>query len=212
MRIVAWDLDGTLIDSAGDIAAAVDRALVARGLPALGEARVRGFIGEGARRLLDQCASAAGGVADDAMLTAFLEDYARHLTVRTRVWPAALPALLARIDAPMAIVTNKPERLALRCVHALGLERYFSVVLGADTLPTRKPDPAPLREAAARLAARDGVMVGDGPADVGAAVAAGWPMIGVGWDVPPPVGATVSVRTLDALEGALRAYDVPFRD
>jgi phosphoglycolate phosphatase len=205
---VLWDLDGTLVDSGDDIANAIDHVLVARGLPALGAARVRGFVGDGARQLVERSWAAAGGSAGPDDVAAFLAYYADHLVVTTCVHPPDIVGLLARIDAPQAVVTNKPERNARRVLEVLGLARYFPVVIGGDTLPTRKPDPAMLHEALARLGAAQGVLVGDGPADVGAARAAGMRMIGVDWGIGQPVGADHRVDTVDALRAALAAEGV----
>ncbi len=205
---VLWDLDGTLIDSAGDIAAAIDATLARRGLRPLGLPVVRGFIGDGARKLVDRCVTAAGGTPDEAVLADFLAQYEANLVVHTVVHPPGVEALLARVAAPQAIVTNKPERLARGVLEALDLARYFPVVIGGDTLPVRKPDPAPLHEALRLLGADRGVMVGDGPADVGGARNAGMPCIGVGWGIAAPEGADVRVDTLYGLARALIAAGV----
>ncbi len=214
---VLWDLDGTLVDSAADIAAAVDDVLVARGLPPVGEARVRTFIGDGARQLIDRSFAAVGASAAPADIDAFLERYGQALTVHTRVHPSGLPALLARIRAPQAIVSNKPERHTRVILRALDLERFVAhdidgqgiVVLGGDSLPTRKPDPAMLFQALRRVGAERGVLVGDGPADVQAAARADMPMIGVGWGIATPVGAPVCVSDVPALARALAEVGVP---
>ena len=86
MTSVLWDLDGTLVDSAGDIAEAVDRMLAATGRTPLGEERVRSFIGDGAKRLVDQCVSAAGGTPTPDDLTQFLVEYHAFPVVKTRVF------------------------------------------------------------------------------------------------------------------------------
>ena len=208
MSAALWDLDGTIVDSAGDIAAAMDRTLLDAGLPALGEGRVRAFIGEGARRLVDRCVLAAGGVPSDAMLAAFMKGYRAALVVQTRIHPLALGALLPRVVAPMALVTNKPEAMTHALLATLDLARYFPVVIGADTLPTRKPDPEPLREGLRRLGETDGVYVGDSSLDVMAAHAAGMPIIGVDWGIGVSEGADVRVATVAQLEAALRSYGV----
>jgi phosphoglycolate phosphatase len=207
---VLWDLDGTLVDSAGDIAAAVDRTLVRTGRAPLGEALVRGFIGDGARKLVDRCVEAAGGRPGEGDLAVFLEEYGAALVVRTRVYDG-LVAVLDAVRAPMAVVTNKPEAFSRTILAGLALARFFPVVIGGDTFPVRKPDPTMLHEALRRLDAPDGVMVGDGPADVGAARAAGLPMIGVGWGIAAPLGADVSVATPTALLEALRSAGVALR-
>ncbi|MDP2314071.1 MAG: HAD-IA family hydrolase [Pseudomonadota bacterium] len=208
VRAVLWDLDGTLVDSAADIAAAVDAMLTRTGRAPLGETVVRGFIGEGARRLVDRCVEAAGGTPTEADVAAFLEAYGAALVVRTRVYDG-LRAVLDDVRAPMAIVTNKPEGFSHAIAERLGLARYFPVVIGGDTLAVRKPDPAPLFEALRRLDVREGVMVGDGPADVGAAKAAGMPMIGVGWGIATPHGADYAADTPDALRRALAMAGIP---
>ncbi|MES2641559.1 MAG: HAD-IA family hydrolase [Myxococcota bacterium] len=203
MRAVLWDLDGTLVDSAGDIAAAVDRTLVRTGRAPLGEAVVRGFIGDGARKLVDRCVEAAGSTPAERDLAVFLEEYGAALVVQTRVYHG-LRAVLAAVRAPMAIVTNKPEAFSRVIADRLDLARYFPIVIGGDTLSVRKPDPAPLLEALRRLGSDAGVMVGDGPADVGAARAARMPMIGVAWGIALPVGADRLVTTPEGLLTALR--------
>ena len=205
---VLWDLDGTLVDSGTDIANAIEHTLVARRLPPIGAARVRGFVGDGAKQLVERSWAAAGGTAGPDDVAAFLAYYGEHLVDTTHIHPPDIVELLARIDAPQAVVTNKPERNARHVLEVLGLARYFPVVIGGDTLPTRKPDPAMLHEALARLGAPRGVLVGDGPADVGAARAAKMWMIGVDWGIGQPVGADVRVGTVEALRAALAAAGV----
>lgn len=199
---LCWDLDGTLIDSADDIAAAVDEMLVARGLPALGSAQVRAFIGDGASRLVDRCVRAAGGTPDPDHLARFLARYHAVPVQHTTVFPGILP-LLASVAVPQAIVTNKPEGLSRAVLAALGLTGFFPVVIGGDTLPLRKPDPAPLRLAIARLGVAEAILIGDGPADVGAAQAAGVPIIGVDWGIAAPVGADLRCPDVASLRAAL---------
>lgn len=211
MNAVLWDLDGTLVDSAADIAAAIDDVLAARGLPPVGEARVRRFIGDGARQLVDRCWQAVGAEASAADVQDFLARYARALVVRTRVYTEELRDLVARIESPQAIVTNKPLAHTRVILDQLELAAYFPVVLGGDSLPTRKPDPAMLVEALSGLGCRGGVMVGDGPADVESARRAGLPMIGVDWGIAKPEGAPVRVGNVPALEAALRAVSIVVR-
>lgn len=203
MRAVLWDLDGTLVDSAGDIAAAMDRTLLRTGREPLGERMVRTFIGEGARKLVDRCVVAAGGTPQHDDLAVFFEEYGQGLVVQTRVY-AGLGAVLDAVRSPMAIVTNKPEGFSRSIADRLNLTRYFPVIVGGDTLAVRKPDPGPLVEALRQLGAEQGVMVGDGPADVGAARALGMRMVGVGWGIAAPVGADRLVETAEGLREALR--------
>ncbi len=207
---ILWDLDGTLVDSAGDISAAIDRMLVGTGRTPLGEACVRGFIGDGARRLVDSCVHATGSVATEQDFSLFLQEYGAGLVLRTALAPPDLRALLDALPGPMAVVTNKPEGFTRVILERLDLARYFPVVIGGDTLAVRKPDPAPVLEALRRLGAEEGVLVGDAPADVGAARAAGIWMIGVDWGIAAPEGANERVGSVAALADALRRRGVSF--
>lgn len=208
---VLWDLDGTLIDSAGDIAAAADRMLARFGLAPLGEARIRTFVGDGAANLVQRCVRAAGGTPAPEHLEDFLVDYSAHLDDRTHIHPPEILALLPRIDAPMAVVTNKPIAPTLAILDALGLARFFAAVVGGDSLPTRKPEPEMVWEAARRIGCGRAVLVGDGPQDVEAARRAGVWSIGVEWGIHAPAGADVRVGDVEALEAALEAAGVRVR-
>ena len=202
-RGILWDLDGTLVDSAGDLIAAINHTLGAHHLPALGDAVVRARIGNGAEVLVRRCVEAAGGRYAPAHLEDFLLEYGAHLADRTVVFPPGLRSLLDRLDRPMAVVTNKPEAATHALLAALDLARYFSVVLGGDSTPTRKPDPGMLVAAMARLGVSDADMVGDGDTDVAAGHAAGLRVIGVGWGIGDPSGADVHVETVADLERVL---------
>ncbi|WP_435104973.1 phosphoglycolate phosphatase [Arhodomonas sp. AD133] len=183
---VLFDLDGTLVDSAPDLATAVDRMLIERGHEPVGEAYVRSWIGNGARRLV---ARALVGRRDietepedtEAALARFLALYGERLVARTQVYPGTLDALeaLAEAGMPLAVVTNKPEALTWPLLDALGLTHRFGAVVGGDTLAVRKPDPAPLAHAAERLGVALGrcVMVGDSMTDLSAARNAGVPIV-----------------------------------
>lgn len=205
---VLWDLDGTLVDSAADIAANANRALVGAGLPALSEARIRGFVGDGARNLVRRCAEAAGGAFDEALLAAFLAHYLEHPAEHSRVHPPGLRGLLGALteaQVPMGVVTNKPLAVSLRLLDALGLRRAFGVVVGGDSFPEKKPDPRPVREAMAALGVRRAVLVGDGPQDVAAGRAAGVPVVGVTWGIGAPAGADLFADDAEGLADRLRS-------
>lgn len=181
-RAVLFDLDGTLVDSAPDIAAAADRALGDCGLAPRGIERIRGYIGGGAERLIHRCLTDdMDGIAERALFdrahASFFQHYAAGLTDRTVIYPGVietLDTLLAR-GYVLACVTNKPARFTGPLLEALALARYFPVTVAGDTLPVRKPDPAPLLHALAQLGADvpRATMVGDSMADLKAARAAG---------------------------------------
>lgn len=216
---VLWDLDGTLVDSQSDIAAAVDRALARNALPRLGEPAVRRHIGSGAQHLVTAChADALGllpaGVARaevppvERVLADFFAAYKAHIADQTALYPG-LRELLADLTVPQAIVTNKPIGLALALLDALGIRERFGAVYGGESVPRRKPDPMMLHAAMADLGVQHAVVIGDGPHDVGAARAAGLPVIGVDWGINRPEGADVRVGTVSALRALLGGANSP---
>ena len=195
---VALDLDGTLVDTAGDIAAAVDATLVALGHAPVGAATVRGFIGQGVAHLLRSALARSAGVepASDALDRAraiFDQAYLAGLARQTTLYPGAGEGLAALHAGgfPLACVTNKPERFTLPLLRQLRLESYFALVVSGDTLPVKKPDPGQLLHVSARLGARPDrlLLVGDSIHDLHAARAAGCPMFCVTYGyTPDPAG------------------------
>lgn len=195
-RAVLFDLDGTLVDSAPDIAAAADRALVECGLPGRGIERIRGYIGGGADRLIHRCLTdRMDGVAEralfDAALAAFFRHYAENLVRHTRPYPGVvetLEALRAR-GYVLGCVTNKPGRFTTPLLAALALAPYFDVTVAGDTLAVKKPDPAPLLHAVAALGTTTATttMIGDSMADLGAGRAAGMRVLCVSYGYSPTV-------------------------
>ena len=178
---LAFDLDGTIVDSVPGIAAALDAVLRADGRPALGPAATRRLVGEGAPRLLAQAAVATGRPWADpaAALDAWLHAYAHTEPAGTTPYPGS-DDLLRHLHAaglPLALVTNKPATPTHAILARLGWSSLFVAVIAGDTLPTRKPDPAPLRAAVAALGA-PAPLVGDSPIDAATAQAAGLPFIG----------------------------------
>ena len=189
IRCVVFDLDGTLIDSRLDIAAATNHVLAERGLPTLPVERVASFVGDGAPALLARAAN----VPDDDPLVAellgpFLDFYTAHPTPHTTFMPGALEALEALGGRrSLALCTNKPRRTTDAVLASLSLSRHFAVVLAGGDLPRKKPDPAPLFHIAERLglAPHELAMVGDGSQDVEAGRAAGALTIGVRGGIIP---------------------------
>lgn len=210
MRTIVFDLDGTLADTAGDLIAAANAALQVLGHePQLvfGEDDATAFAGGramlrlGAQRL---------GVADaeglaDAGFAPLLEAYGAAIDTHTTLYDGAVAAVdrLRTGGDATGICTNKPEGLAVELIARLGLTARFPALIGADTLPTRKPDPAPLFETIARLGgdASRSVLIGDTVTDRKTALAAGIPCILVTFG---PTG-----RAVEGLEpeGLLDHYD-----
>lgn len=180
---VAFDLDGTLVDSREDLAAAANAARAAVDLPPLDVATLAGFVGDGARALVARATSLDGGHgAADARrlalaLEAFRAHYARETCVRTRLLPGAEALLDAAGGLPLALVTNKPRDATLAVLRHFGLlERFAFVYAGGDGPLKPAPDGLLAARAALDVSPETGAtlwMIGDGPQDVGAARAAG---------------------------------------
>lgn len=192
-RLFLFDLDGTLIDSREDLSRSVNLALSRLQLPALDTEQVIGFVGDGVDNLMRRAlAQAAGRPADEPLIrrgvNLLLEEYGRHLLDATHLYPGVVEALDALWWAKFAVVSNKPEHLSRRIMAELGLAERFCAILGGDSLPQRKPDPAPLRRAMEMCGAlpQETVMVGDGTTDIRAGKAAGVLTCGIAGGYRPP--------------------------
>lgn len=146
--VVGFDLDGTLLDTSGDLAAAVNHALASAGRPLLTVAEVRPMIGGGSRHMLAQGMAATGGCTEaelDLLQRRLLDFYEVNIAVLTRPFEGAVEALdaLAGRGVRLGIVTNKYERLAREALGALGLLDRFDAVIGGDTLGPGRAKPAP---------------------------------------------------------------------
>jgi phosphoglycolate phosphatase len=184
MLHIAFDLDGTLIDSVHDLAASASELVTSLGGRPLHDDEVAAMVGEGAGILVRRALIAAGLDPDTSgALAAFLKIYDRRLLDTTIAYDGVADMLVfASRHATLSVVTNKPGAPSQRILGALGLAGYFEVLLGGDSAHGRKPNPAGLRAAAATAA--HVMMVGDSPIDYETAEAAGavfvWARYGFG--------------------------------
>ena len=192
-RTLIFDLDGTLVDSVPDLAAAVNRLMATRSLPGFAAPAITAMVGDGAAALVARAFAAHGHPPDAAALADFLADYGAHAAEASRPYPGVGEglAILAARGWRLAVCTNKPEAPARSLLAALGLARYFAAVAGGDSFPVRKPDPAHLLGtlAAAGGSLPDALMVGDHHNDMEAARAAGMPAIFAAWGYGTPAMA-----------------------
>jgi phosphoglycolate phosphatase len=194
-RIVVFDLDGTLVDTAPDLIAALNHVLARDGIAPLPLASARNMIGAGARKLIERGLEAADRnvSADDLnrLMRDFIDYYAAHIADTSRPFEGLEDALddLSSRGYRFAVCTNKLEWLSKLLLDRLGLSSRFAAICGADTFGVAKPDPAILQQTLARAGGHTSaaIMVGDAGPDVGVARRASVPVIGVTFgytDVP----------------------------
>ncbi len=176
-----FDLDGTLIDSAPDIHATANKVFTDKGLQPTPFSVVRDFIGNGVGVLVTRLLARQKQPSDEdlhaEMVADFIRNYEETIDLTT-LYPGVAKALdkLSALGHPMAICTNKPEAPARTVLRHFDLLDHFSVVIGGDSLPQRKPDPAPLLAARSRLGVSDALFVGDSEVDAETAAAAAIPL------------------------------------
>lgn len=176
---VVFDLDGTLIDSIPDIAAAVNRLLSAEGLAPMDRAEVQSYVGDGAPVLMRKVMSARAidAARHDEITARMVADYTARSCEKTTVFPH-VPEVLARLKSaghPLGLCTNKPGGATEAVLRDLGLIAFFDTIVAGDTLAEKKPHPAPLLHAAQALGRPVTAYVGDSEVDAKTAAAAALP-------------------------------------
>ncbi len=215
--VLICDLDGTLVDSLPDLAAAIGELLEAEGRPGLSHEAVAAMVGDGVPKLIERALAATGAVPPAAGLAAlvarYMPIYEARLTTLTRPYPGAVETLKALKAAGwrLAVCTNKPEAPSRAILAGLGFDGLFEAVSGGDSLAVKKPDPGHPLGLLAELGAAPGaaVMLGDSRNDVSAAQAAGLPAIaiahGYGGTPARELGADRVIESFAELPAALEA-------
>ncbi len=214
---IIFDLDGTMIDTAPDLIEATNQALDAFGVARASVDLIKPVISGGARQMLITGLDAAGAseraVDLDAMLAHFLDHYRANIAAQSRPFPGLIPALddIADKGWRIGVCTNKREANARLLLQKLGLDAYFSAILGSDSVPERKPHPDHLIRTIAQAGGQRSraLMIGDSAPDIDAARAAGVPSIAVrfGYSETPAdrLGADLVISHFDELPGAIRS-------
>jgi phosphoglycolate phosphatase len=212
---IAFDLDGTLVETAPDLIGALNVILVEQGVTPAPMTAVRQLVGHGVRSLLIRAYGLAGlTISEERVIELrprLIEVYRARIAQESRPFPGCLEALadLRARGARLAVCTNKPEGLAKQLLDELDMTRSFDAIIGGDTLPVQKPDPGSLLEAIARAGGDPAraILVGDASPDTGAAKAAGVPCIVCDFgynDLPPAeLGGDVVISHFDALAQAV---------
>ena len=208
-KAVLFDLDGTLVDSIPDLAEAATRMMAELGLPPRSRDEITRFVGKGLAELVRRCISGAQPPSAEELATA-LEVFKRHYAAtngsRSTVYDgvAETLAVLRARGLPLAVVTNKAHDFTVPLLAAMELEGYFAAVISGDTTAHKKPHPAPLREACARLgvAPEAALMIGDSANDSLAARAAGMAVLLV--DYGYSEGLPVDTIECDGLLSSVR--------
>ena len=184
--MVLIDVDGTLVDSVPDLAYCVDEMMKALDMPLRGEAAVRNWVGNGVPRLVERAlCNDLDGTPDKALFDKayplFLDLYADNTSKRSLLYPGVKEGLeyLQGTDARLGCVTNKASQFTLPLLKDLGIYDVFEIVIAGDTLPQKKPHPAPLLHAAEQLGVtpEQSLMIGDSKSDVEASRAAGFKIV-----------------------------------
>jgi phosphoglycolate phosphatase len=184
LRAFLFDLDGTLIDSKLDLVNSVNFMLRETQREVLPLTTVAGYIGHGAPRLVADALGPDAGEADRKRgLEIFLAHYGEHSLDATRAYPGVVAGLEALRDRPMAVLTNKPAKMGVDILEALGLRKYFGAVYGGDSFEKKKPDPAGALAILKDLGAQphEAAMVGDSGVDIQTARNAGMFAIAVNY-------------------------------
>lgn len=183
VKLVIFDLDGTLVDSSEDITNAINYATKGMGLKAFSVPEIVDLVGEGLPRLIEKSLPQRLSARKDEVLEKFLVYYSAHLTDNTRPYPGVEDTLACLSSSLKAVLSNKREDLSRRVLQETGLLKYFDFVAGGDTFQERKPSPLPVAAILEKFQIRqkDAIIVGDSEVDIQTGRRAGVCVIGVSY-------------------------------
>lgn len=213
--IIGFDLDGTLLDTSGDLANALNHALATIGRGPLPVADVKKMVGRGAKVMLTRALTVTGDATPeviDRLFPILIDHYAAHIADTSHAYPGLLDALdtLAAQGYRLAICTNKIEHLARQLLDALNMSDYFVAIIGGDTTPKLKPDPTPLLAMIEAAGGGRALFVGDSDNDIDAAKAAGVPSVAVSFGYvpgdPAALGADAVIAHYDELVPLVKGW------
>lgn len=193
VEALIFDLDGTLVDTAPDLTAATNYALSLIGRRPISQQEAKNLVGHGSRALIIRGCEVTGGAVDDDTIkrlnAALLDYYSDNIAAHSVIFPGLIEVLHKARDAKLklGVCTNKVERLSHKLLVELKMADFFDAVVGGDTLPIMKPDPAPYREVSKRLGvdAANTIMFGDSETDILTAQNTGVPVIAVTFGYTP---------------------------
>lgn len=215
-NLIGFDLDGTLLDTIGDIAVALNHALGSIGRRPLPVAQVQPMVGRGLRILIARALEATGGGGSaelvERLFILAVDHYADNAAVFSKPYPGVIEALtaLSARGYRLAVCTNKVERIARLVLEELGMTHFFAAIVGGDTTPRSKPDPAPLHAMITQAGGGRTLFVGDSDNDILAAKAAGVANVAVSFGYvggdPAELGADALIAGFDELVALVEGW------
>lgn len=216
IKLIIFDLDGTLVDSSIDITNAINYAIKPYGIQPLTVQETISLVGEGITRLMEKLiksheSEVRSNINKDILVERFLEHYSSHLIDNTTVYPMVRETLGKLNGYKKAVVSNKREALSLRILNDLGILKYLDLVVGSDTTSEKKPSPVPVFAVLSKLDVKpeEAVIVGDSNLDIEAGKAAGIKTVAVSYGYRPIEllkDADVIINKIDELINILRRF------
>lgn len=219
VKLIIFDLDGTLIDSSIDITNAINYAIEPYGVKPVAVEETISLVGEGITRLMEKIVDRSQKSEDrsqtkeidkDILVDRFLDHYSGHLVDKTTVYPGVRETLERLKDYKKAVISNKREALSTKILNDLGLLKYLDLVVGSDTTPERKPSPVPILHVLSKLNIKtgDAVIVGDSNFDIEAGKAAEIKTIAVTYGYRPREVLKKADFMIDKMEGLINILKI----